>query len=394
MNTNELQVEQIDSLQNELAKLDESRLPEVLAGRLEAVEKVNKKFESAQMKKKEAQSQVDAALKKAEELIGRAEKLGELKPETHKFFKHEYSTKGDRITALEKCLEDLGNYSSEAAEYQQQLAKVQNAALESQTAVMEVQKCQMEYLECTSEALKFLYGLSAYGIASTQSIVTNLELVLSGAKKKELGEMAKQQMFLVIDQLKSQENLQLRMEKNEGLLDSLQEELKLQAEREEEYDERFRKGEEKDKKQDELLSKQIKKDAEHDKALAERAEKDEEHDKAIEAGIERDREQDQVIQEHTEKLANRVKKDEEQDRALSEMAQMDQKQNSELEAQREKHVEHDKAIGELEQKIAALHEENESIRAQISASASKGFVYAALGVGLISLILSIVSIFI
>ena len=61
----------------------------------------------------------------------------------------------------------------------------------------------MEYMEGTTKVMKFLYGLSAYSIASTESIVTNMELILSGAKKKELGEMAKQQMFLVMDQIKS-----------------------------------------------------------------------------------------------------------------------------------------------------------------------------------------------
>ena len=218
MKENELQANQLASIQDELATIDESKLPDVLSERLESIANINKQFEVAMERKEAAQKQVDVALKKAEELIERSEKLGELKPETHKILFYEYSTKGDKLVAIEKCLEDLGTYSSEAAEYLQQLAEVQNAELASQTAVMEVQKCQMEYLECTSNALKFLYGLSVYGIASTQSIVTNLELILSGAKKKDLGEMAKQQMYFVIDQLKSQENLQHRIEKNEKSL--------------------------------------------------------------------------------------------------------------------------------------------------------------------------------
>lgn len=225
MKDDELQANQHNIMQNELAQIDESMLPAVLSERLEAIENVNTEFEVAQEKKEAAQKQVDDALMRAEELIERAERLGELKPETHKIFNHEYSTKGDRISAIEKCLEQLGAYSSEAAEYQQSLARVQNAILISQSAVMEVQKRQMEYLECTSDALKYLYALSAYSIASTQSIVNNLELVLSGAKKKDLGEMAKQQMYLVIDQLKCLENLQDRIDENTNSLNVLKEKM-------------------------------------------------------------------------------------------------------------------------------------------------------------------------
>ena len=221
MKENELQANQFASIQDELATIDESMLPDVLSERLDSIANVNKQFDVAREKKEAAQKRVDVALKKAEELIERSEKLGELNPGTHKILFWEISTKDDKIDAIEKCLKELGTYSSESAEYLQQLAEVQNAELASQAAVMEVQKCQMEYLECTSNAIKFLYGLSVYGIASTQSIVTNLELVLSGAKKKELGEMAKQQMYLVMNQLKSQENLQHRIEKNEKSLDLL-----------------------------------------------------------------------------------------------------------------------------------------------------------------------------
>ena len=295
MKENKPQTEQFDSLQNELATMDDSRLPEILSGRLKAIADVNTEFEKAKEMKKKADDAMKGKLAVAQNLIDKADGVHRINPTTHRFFNHEYSTKADRIIELEKRLEDLGKYSSEAAVYQKQLALVQEAVLQSQTAVINVQEYQMKYLECTSEALKFLYGLSAYGIASTQAIVTNLELVLSGAKKKELGEMAKQQMFLVIDQLKSQENLQLRMEKNEDLLDDLQEELRLHAEKEEEYDDRFRKGEERDKKQDEQINKQIQKDAEHDKSIADGIEKDKEQDKKLLESENRDREQDRII---------------------------------------------------------------------------------------------------
>ena len=340
-----------ESFEQELRSLDESSFPDVMMQRMETIALVNEKFENAQKKKDQAQTNINNAMKRAEELILQADALGETSPKIHKrlITRKEYIKDKDRFDAIESALKDLGEYGSETAKYQKQLADVQGAALESQTSIMEVQKCQMEYLECTSEVLKFLYGLSAYGIASTQSIVTNLELVLSGAKKKDLGEMAKQQMFLVMDQLKSQENLQHRVDKNKKSIVDLKERLELQEELDERYRERIENVEKNEKKQDELLLMQIKKDKEHDQRLKEQAEKDKEHDQQLKEQAEKDKEHDQRLKEQTEK-------DKEHDQRLKEQVEKDIEHDQRLKEQVEKDIEHDQRLKEQENKLLELEQ--------------------------------------
>ena len=73
------------------------------------------------------------------------------------------------------------------------------------------------------------------------------------------------------------------------------------------------------------------------------------------------------------------------------MAEINQKQGSELESQKEKDKGHDKAIEEINNKIQELILENDKIKEQISANSSKGPLYFALGIGSVSLIISIIN---
>lgn len=386
----ELQLTQ--DLEMELTSLDESMVPNVIAERMNNVAVINEKCEMALKKKEAAQKKVDVALSTAEGLVKRAESLGELDTKTHKFFKLEWSSKGDRIAALEECVKSIGEYGSDTAELQKSIVEIQNATLESQEAIMDVQKFQMEYMEGTTKAMKFLYGLSAYGIASTEAIVTNMELILSGVKKKDLGEMAKQQMYLVMDQLKSQENLHNRMDRTEDSIEDLREELRLHSVEDDERDRRILEGEEKDREQDEILEGQKKKDIEHEKALAVREKKDKEHDatlmaheKKLKEGNLKDEEQDRVLEALSEKGAAR-------DEAIAQGEERDARQDQELNLQREKDLEHDTAIKELGSK---LDRSIEDINLKIDqATSSKWMIYLALGMGAVSLILSVVHFFI
>lgn len=358
---NELQLTQ--DLEMELTSLDESMVPSVIAERMNNVAVINEKYEVALKKKNAAQKKVDTALNKAESLIKKAESLGELDVKTHKFFKREWSSKGDRIAALEKCVKSIGEYGSDTAELQKSIVEIQNATLESQEAIMNVQKYQMEYMEGTTKAMKFLYGLSAYGIASTESIVANMDLILHGIKKKDLGEMAKQQMYLVMDQIKSQENLHSRMDKTEDGLEGLREELRLRSEEDNERDRRILEREEKDREQDKLLKVQASKDREHDKAIAAGKQKDIEQDKLLKAQVDKDREHDKAIvageqkdAEQDKLLKAQVEKDLEHDKAIAAGERKDAEQDKLLKAQAEKNREHDKAIAAGERRDAEQYQ--------------------------------------
>ena len=355
-NLNDLDEEQFSALEKELISLDESKLPEVIAKRMDDLAEVNKLYEDALEKKRKAQSKVDQAYEEAEKLVDKAAGLGQLKPKTHHFFKKEWSTKKDRIAALEECVKELGEFGVDTADFQLVIAKTSSAMLESQQALAAVQAKQTEYFKNVLDTMKFLYGLSAYGIASTESIVTNLQKVLSGAKKKELGEMAKQQMYLVMDQLKSQENIQVRLDRSDDKIQYIENALLFHTEKEEEINKRIADGEERDKQQDESIERQIKKDIEHDEAIA--------------AGVKKDEEQDKQIEEQ-------ILKDEEHDRLFDEI--------------KEKNVEQDQLIERLSDSIKELESEIESLR---RGQMSRGMGYLIISMSAVAIILGVLHFFI
>ncbi|MCR4960775.1 MAG: hypothetical protein K6A74_04920 [Lachnospiraceae bacterium] len=319
----------VTSLESELMSIDESKLPEVIEKRINDLATINSSYERALDKKRQVEAKIDESLKEAEKLVESASKLTTLSPETHRLLKWKFSFNKDRIEALEKCVLDMAKHGVDTAEFQKIIASVEKASLESQTAIMDVQKLQMEYMERTTDVMKFLYALSAYDIASTQSIVTNLELVLSGAKKKDLGEMAKQQMFLVMDQLKSQENIQISLRKNSDRISDLEKQLATSNQKDEVQDAILERQAAKDAEHDAAIAAGLAKDAKQDELISKQIIKDQEHDRLLSEGVAKDVEQDKLIQEQ-------IEKGEEQDRLIAEGEKTDLAQNELIEQSREK----------------------------------------------------------
>ena len=383
------------SLEDELCNIDENKLPEIISHRMELLEKSNKAFELAKERETRAREHVERALQHADEMIEKAKKLGEEKPEQHHFLKMSWSTKGDRIQCLEENLNILAKYGGDSADAQKELAEVQKALSDSQISVLEVQKTHMDYQELVAKTTKVLYGLCVLSMSSTQSIVTNLKAILSGAEKKELGEMAKQQMFLVMDQLKSQENILIKLKENDDYIAEIDEQvlqhedkistlekenellkqndlfyekqlkeeidngkkqneaLKRQQEKSEEHDRMIAEGIAKDQEQDKILQMQQAKDVEHDQFIAEGIAKDQEQDKILQIQQAKDVEHDQLIcegiakdQEQDKILQMQQEKDVEHDQLIAEGIAKDQEQDKILQIQQEKDVEHDQLIAE------------------------------------------------
>ena len=415
------ELELTQDLEKELTGLDESMLPTVIAERIDNIAEINEKCEIAIKKKEEAQSKVNSALDKADKLLSDADSLGKLDAETHKFLKLEWSTKGDRIAALERCVKVIGESGGETLSLQKSIIEIQNATLQSQEAIMEVQKYQMAYMEGTTKALKFLYGLSAYSIASTESIVTNMELILSGEKRKDLGEMAKQQMYLVMDQLKSQENLQRRMQKHEEIFDDFQEQLRLQNEKDEKYEKALAEQLKIDDKQNRDIAIVKERTDEQDRNISEGIKKDKEqdtlldsHEQKLRDGVIKDKEQDELLELHEQKLSDGITKDIEQDKTISELVNSNSVQNETIKEQAkeialgiEKDKDQDHNIQLQQNKISEIElsfektsldiqkilQEIERIDSCLETKANMKTQYLALAISLIALILSVISLF-
>jgi DNA-binding ferritin-like protein (Dps family) len=76
----------------------------------------------------------------------------------------------------------------------------------------EAQKVSFEFQTKLAEITKYLFGLGVSNIASNRIVVRELELRLNGASKEELSELARQEMLMVIKQLKDQEDILIKQE--------------------------------------------------------------------------------------------------------------------------------------------------------------------------------------
>lgn len=281
--------------EQELLVVDETKLPLVLAKRLNLLEKTNTAYDLAKMKEKKAREKVDEALCHADELIVKAKGAGSNTAESHSFLWFKWTSTNNEIDTLKANLKEMIDCGIESAEAQKVLVEVQSALADSQTALLQVQETQMAYQRQIADATKFLYGLSAYNMASTQSILINLQAVLSGASKEKLGVMARQQLLLAMDQLKNQENIILRIQEIRNLIDGLNVDISNQDCRiernEKKNSELYRRIDAMEKsykefhikviKQDDFIQESIEHNKKQDIEILALVQKDKEHDKSF-----------------------------------------------------------------------------------------------------------------
>lgn len=199
-------------------------------------------------------------------------------------------------------------------------------------------------------------------MASTQSVLINLQAVLSGASKEKLGEMAQQQLLLAMDQLKNQENVILRIQENRNLIDGLSMDLsnhdcriESNAEKNSKLDRRIGALEKSDKefhikeiKQDKFIQASIEHNKKQDIKIEELVQRDNEQDKLLQNGVERDRQQDELLATHYEKLSEHDKSFEEQRNKISKLELQNGNNTDEIKG----------LINSLEQQEQALTKKN------------------------------------
>lgn len=355
-------------LENQLATIDEEKLPQIFADQVHFLEKANQEYCNAEEKEKQARKKVETALKEADKLIEAAKNVGGHTAKKKKFLWAEWTSKRDEIDALKNNLKEIIDHSEDSAEAQKKLAEVQSSLMESQTAILQVQKAHMEYQRQIANATKFVFGLSAYNIGVSQSIFVNLKAVLSGETPEKMGELAQQQLFLALDQIRNQESLITRIKENENLIESLnsdiaakQREIDEISELDIEQNRRISENaqdidalEQQDAEQDKLIAEGIEKDKTQDAQISENAQdidaleqQDAEHDKLIAEGIEKDKSQDAQIFENAQDIDELERQDAEQDKLIASIFKKVDEQSKTLDN-------HSKANEELEQKIQEL----------------------------------------
>ena len=69
-----------------------------------------------------------------------------------------------------------------------------------------------------SEAIRYLFGLGVANMAANRTVVRELELKLKNASQEELSELARQEITNVILQLRTQEDMQYKLENHDRIL--------------------------------------------------------------------------------------------------------------------------------------------------------------------------------
>ncbi|MDD4297038.1 MAG: hypothetical protein PHC69_08780 [Ruminiclostridium sp.] len=227
------------------------------------------------------------------------------------------------------------------------IEELQSAGVDLASAVQsgaEAQKISFEFQTKLAEITKYLFGLGVSNIASNRFVVRELEMRLKGASKKELSDLARQELTLVVKQLKEQEDI---LRKQNDLSNSVKihdERLEVQKQESQKLNEQFQIHSEIDKLQDE----QIKIQAETDKILEKKL-----------------REQEEIDKIHNERLLMHSKTDEELKKQLEIQAETDKKLEEQLKIQAELDKLHNEQLAYLSQMDNALKQQIESILASI-----------------------------
>lgn len=364
--------------ENQISAIDEEKLPQVFVEQVKFLEKANQEYSKAEEKEKQAREKVETALEEADALIEAAKNVGGHTARKRKFLWKEYTTQSDEIDALKQNLKELVDHSEDGAEAQKKLAEVQSSLMESQTAILQVQKAHMEYQRQIANATKFVFGLSAYNMAASQSVLIKLKAILSEASEEQLGELAQQQLFLALDQIRNQESIITRINENDNLIENLNLEIE---KKQKEIDEIGELDQEQNRRisanaiileeHEKALTEQQQKDEEHDKRIFESEQdidnlekQDEEQDKLIAVGIEKDKEHDERISENAQDIDELERQDEEQDKKIADIAKKIDEHGKTLEK-------HSKRDAELEQKIQDVSQNTAEIIADINVRISE-----------------------
>jgi hypothetical protein len=176
---------------------------------------------------------------------------------------------------------------------------------------VEAQKISFEFHSSLAETSKYLLGLGLMNIVNNRTVIRQLELKLKNASKKELSELARQEILNVITQLKAQEDIMSKQAAHSKIIKGHDIKLEFLSQKDQERDEQFKALSRKDKERDEQLKSQLKMEERHDKELRERKKKDMEQDaflvslqKASQEMLERIETQKIEIEQLTDKLKN------------------------------------------------------------------------------------------
>lgn len=230
---------------------------------------------------------------------------------------------------------------------------------EAVQAGAEAQRISFEFQRELAEISKYLFGLGVSNLAMNRTVVRELELRLKGASEEELSELARQELMTVIKQLKAQEDILLKLDKNTKWLKNHEESMK-------NHEEIIKNQLLKIQQIDEELQKQ----ADVDKVLENQLKIQDDTNKWFEQKL---HEQEAIYKDQEEQLVNLREK------------------NSELNEQIKKKLE---IIQEQDTEIQSLKKEIADIKVLLDSKANSTFSKITLVISVLAFIISVIHFFV
>lgn len=128
-------------------------------------------------------------------------------------------------SAAEVAAKKSAKWSWDGSNKKEAIEALQNASIEmckaqsSATGALEKSFVNQKKM---SEGMQYLFGLGVMNMAANRTVVRELELKLKNASKEELSELARQELERVLKQLKAQQDMLDRVEKQKKAILDLQ----------------------------------------------------------------------------------------------------------------------------------------------------------------------------
>lgn len=328
-----------DILKSGINSFDEKNLPDIIAGQVKKLNELDQSVRNAMAAADKAKDAARTAKNKSAGLFQKKEAI--------------------------EVLQSSGVVLAEA---------VQSSA--------EAQKLSFEFQTKLAEITKYLFGLGVSNIASNRFVVRELEMKLKGASKEELSELAKQELFTVVKQLKEQEDMMLKQANLSNHVKTHEDTLKKQDHVNQEVAATLHAHSVADKQLGDNFESHVKDNQRLEAQLQAQAELDRLHSEQLQAHAEVDRlhaEQIKLQAETDKKLAEKLLMQEAVDRSHEEQfrihAETDRKFKDLLETQAQIDKVHDEKLGvqagritDSEEQISMLIKRCDQLEEQLESS--------------------------
>lgn len=275
----------------------------------------------------------------------------------------------EAMMAAEKATESARSADAMSAGWGKKKAAIeelQSSVVDLADAIqagVEAQQLSFEHHTKITEITKYLFGLGVSNIATNRFVVRELEMRLKGASQEELSELARQELMMVVKQLKDQEDILKKQEDfsravkvlNEKIK-KLDEEIEAQTELSKQHEKQLKMHAETDKRLDERLQAQEELNKQHEKQLKLHTEANKRLDERLQT-------QEEMSKQHEKQLKIHTEADKRLDLRLQEQEEMSKQHEKQLKI----HAESDKRLEEklLEQmETDRLHDEQFRIHSE------------------------------